>query len=142
MPLRVLKKLLFCLLLHVKTRNRLIIGHSWWTGCCIQAMALYAGEDRYTGPVCSAKVLLIVVGDITNAVNKALQSGSMSIGKTQHSIKPYKGLPQPRYTTNTSICLKKVQINNMVHSGCGTVGRVVDFNTKRARFECSPRQFY
>ena len=54
-------------------------------------MALHAGEDRYTGPVCSAKVLLIVVGDITNAVNKALQSESMSIGKTQHSIKPYKG---------------------------------------------------
>ena len=61
-------------------------------------MALYAGEDRYTGSVCSAKVLLIVVGDITNAVNKALQSGSMSglflwmsIVKTQHSIKPYKG---------------------------------------------------
>ena len=33
-------------------------------------MALHAWADQYTGPACSAKVLFIVVGNITNAVRR------------------------------------------------------------------------
>ena len=40
-----------------------------------QAMVLYAGANQLTGPAYSAKKSFIIVGDLTNEVNKASRPG-------------------------------------------------------------------
>ena len=58
--------------------SRPLIGHSWWSGCCIKAMALHAGANQYTGPAYSAKACFMVVCNITTTVNKGRRAGSLS----------------------------------------------------------------
>ena len=45
----------------------------------MQVMALHVGADQYTGSACSTRVHFIVVGNITNAVNKAGGPGQWEV---------------------------------------------------------------